>query len=76
MKANNVFHCPLCKAQLAQMPGDIMHPNNEDYGVTVWCPNQDCKTEAGEPCQEVMGHGTNAQNAFDILKDKYHPNKI
>ena len=70
MKEND-FLCPICGAGLAQMVGDIMYKGNPDYGVTVWCPNQDCKSKEGIPCQEVMGHGTNAKNAFDIIQERF-----
>lgn len=62
------YKCPICGVDLASCVGSKMDPTD---GVTVWCPNNDCKSPDGVPCQEVMGHGNNKEQAYEIIKEKY-----
>jgi hypothetical protein len=60
------FNCPLCDAELVGTDGEKMHPGNPAYGRTLECPNTKCMA------QEVMGHGDNDKQAFEVIKQKYH----
>ena len=60
------FICPLCDAEFVGTDGETMHPGDPNYGRTLACPNTDC------PAQEVMGHGDNDKQAFEVIKQKYH----
>lgn len=57
--------CPLCQAELVSAPGSQIHPGDENYGITVWCPNAQC------PAQEVSGHGSSIRQAVDVIYEKY-----
>jgi len=59
------FICPVCNLFLNSEDGDHLHPNNPDYGVTLFCPSFSC------PAQEVFGHANNERNAFEIITQKY-----
>lgn len=59
------FKCPLCQAELSEYQGDQVHPNDPAFGVTLDCSNKVC------PAQEVMGHGKNAEGAFNVIMQKF-----
>lgn len=50
------------------MDGNQMHPNDPKYGVTCWCP---ASYPEACPAQEVMGHGSNAKDAYAVVLAKY-----
>lgn len=60
------FICLLCDTELVGSDGETMHPGDPNYGRTLSCPNIECSA------QEVMGHGDNDKQAFEIIKQKYH----
>lgn len=59
------YKCPVCKGNLVSQPGSKTHPNDEKYGFTVFCPHLTC------PAQEVMGHGKNDKEAFEVITDRF-----
>lgn len=63
------FSCPLCSAELVEQVGNVMHPGDAKYGVSLHCPSLQC------PAQEVAGHGDNAKAAFEVVTDKFKHNK-
>ena len=66
MKTNTVFNCPLCNTELALSIGNVFHPGDSAYGLTLYCANVACEAE-------VFGH-TNTikrQDAFETIQDKY-----
>lgn len=63
------FSCPLCSAELVEQVGNVMHPGDAKYGVSLYCPSLTC------PAQEVAGHGDNAKAAFEVVTDKFKDNK-
>jgi hypothetical protein len=63
------YICPICGAKLAWCLGSKLDAND---GITMWCPNHNCQSPDGIPCQEVMGHGDNDKQAFEVIKQKYH----
>ena len=60
------YLCPLCKIELSTQFGNYFHPNNPDYGLTLFCNNNLCNVE-------VFGYtrGKNLKDAFEIITDKY-----
>lgn len=60
--------CPVCHKPLVSARGTQLNP---DDGITVWCPNPDCKTDEGFDCQEVAGHGATESQALNVIKEKY-----
>ena len=71
MKTNTIitFSCPLCSAELVEQVGNVMHPGNAKYGISLHCPSLQC------PAQEVAGHGDNAKAAFEVVVAKYKHSK-
>jgi len=63
------YNCPVCNGELKQMFGESLHPNDKNYGVTVYCSNIEC------PSAEVSGHGNNAAHAFEIVTQKFNRRK-
>lgn len=59
------YQCPLCKSELGCMDGEKMHPNDRNYGVTLYCFNMGC------PAQEVMGHGGKEKEAYEVIMAKF-----
>ena len=59
------YQCPLCKVELTLQYGTQVHPNDPNYGVTLYCANRKC------PAQEVSGHGKNEKDAFLTIEQKY-----
>jgi len=59
------YKCPVCKGNLHACFGESIHPNNPEFGVTVFCASKLC------PAQEVMGHSNNEKNAFEIVTDRF-----
>jgi len=59
------FNCPICNGELKESNGNQLHPGNDKYGVMLYCPDKDCTAE------EVMGHGDNWKQAYDIIIHKY-----
>ena len=59
------FNCPICDAELKGSDGNQIHPGNDKYGVMLHCPNKGCTAE------EVMGHGDNLKQAFEVIFHKY-----
>lgn len=57
--------CPICGSEMQGMDGEKMHPNDKNYGYTLFCVNMDCTA------QEVMGHGDNEKKAYEIVVAKY-----
>jgi hypothetical protein len=62
------MNCPLCGTELKVMNGNSMHVTDPKYGVTVWCPGEHPRIC---PAQEVMGHGNNLREAYEIVLTKY-----
>lgn len=65
MKEKDKFICPICQEELTQMFGEKMHPNNPEYGVTLYCANMQCSA------QEVMGHGDKVKDAYETVMHKF-----
>lgn len=63
------FPCPVCKWPLAQLAGEKLHPGDPKFGVTLTCMNLKC------PPQEVMGHGSNAKNAYEVVLQRFKHEK-
>lgn len=63
------MNCPICKAPLVSMEGNTMHPGDSDFGITLYCNNKQCTA------QEVVGHGDNARQAYDVVLAKYKPDE-
>ena len=59
------YKCPLCGAELVEMVGESVHPNNPKYGITLYCPSYAC------PAQEVSGHDDNAKKAFEVIEHRF-----
>ena len=59
------FNCPLCQSVLREQVGNQMFPGDPKYGITLECGNLKC------PAQEVFGHAKNANEAFEIIQQKY-----
>lgn len=59
------YTCPLCKSELAGMDGEKMHPNDRNYGYSLFCLNVGC------PAQECFGHGRNDKEAYEVILAKY-----
>jgi hypothetical protein len=59
------YPCPVCKVNLHWEFGEQIHPGNPEYGVMVFCRNKECRAE------EVMGHGKNEKEAFEIVTDRF-----
>lgn len=51
-----------------KLTGDLLHPGNNEYGVTLTCPGV---YPTVCPAQEVMGHGNNEMAAFSVIEQKY-----
>ena len=59
------YNCPVCNVELIELMGETMHKNNPAFGVTLSCHNTDCSA------QEVMGHGKNAKDAWEVIQGKF-----
>lgn len=67
MKTNTVYKCPLCGSDLKISIGNSFHPNNADFGLTLYCDNiATCEAE-------VFGHtmGTKRADAYETIMEKY-----
>jgi hypothetical protein len=67
MKIEVYAVCPMCSRQLTLMKGTRINPND---GYTLFCPYYDC------PAQEVMGHDTTPERAFNIIQQKFPKEKL
>ena len=47
------------------MDGEKMHPNDRNYGVTLYCLGDAC------PAQEVFGHGKGEKEAYEVILLKF-----
>ncbi len=65
MKEQIKYNCPLCNMELREQVGEKMHPNNPEYGISLDCSSDAC------PAQEVMGHGKNSKEAYEIIIQKF-----
>lgn len=59
------YKCPLCQSKLVGMDGEKMHPDDKNYGYSLYCLNVDC------PAQECFGHGKNEKEAYEVVIAKY-----
>lgn len=59
------YTCPLCSGELTEQAGTCIHPDDAAYGITLYCPNQQC------PSPEVAGHGDKAKDAYDVILAKF-----
>lgn len=59
------YECPLCKSELVGMDGYKGHENDSNYGYSLFCLNIKC------PAQEVMGHGKNEKEAYEVIHAKF-----
>lgn len=59
------YKCPICQGNLSAFPGDRFHPNDPKFGVKLECANMTC------PCPEVMGHGKNEKDAYEIIIERF-----
>ena len=57
--------CPVCKVPMVGMDGEKMHPDDKNYGYTLYCVNSQCTAE------EVFGHGDNEKKAYEVVVAKY-----
>jgi len=62
---NTEFFCPICNVPLVSMLGHKMHPNDPNYGITLYCANIKCSA------QEVFAGGKNEEDAYEVIKVKY-----
>ena len=60
-----MYKCPLCNGKLTSAVGCRGHENDENYGMTLFCPEIKC------PAQEVMGHGKTEKDAYEIILEKF-----
>ena len=59
------YTCPLCKSELVGMVGCKGHENDSNYGYSLFCLNREC------PAEEVMGHGRNDKEAYEVILAKF-----
>jgi hypothetical protein len=59
------YKCPVCQGILHSEFGEQIHPLDPNYGVMVFCRNNLCSA------QEVMGHGKNEKEAFEIVTARF-----
>lgn len=59
------YKCPLCGSELMGMYGEKMHPGDKDYGYSLFCLELKC------PAEEVMGHGRNEKEAYEVIHAKF-----
>ena len=59
------FKCPVCNEFLSAEFGTQINPGNPAFGIVVFCRNKECRAE------EVMGHGKNEKEAFEIVTDRF-----
>jgi len=66
MKTDTIYNCPLCNAELKTSLGNVFHPGDVAYGLTLYCDNTNCRIE-------VFGHtnGTKRLDAYGTIMDKY-----
>jgi hypothetical protein len=65
----NTYKCPVCQGEMHesvnQHPSHPSLPPEMALGITLWCPSRAC------PAQEVMGHGKNGKEAWEVIQQKY-----
>lgn len=66
----NEYKCPLCKSVLVGMVGGKGHENDSHYGYSLFCLDKGC------PAQEVMGHGKNEKEAYEVIYAKFIGRKV
>lgn len=59
------FNCPVCQCELSEVAGNRLHPGDKNYGMTLFCSAMSC------PAQEVMGHGNNVKDAYEVITQKF-----
>ena len=59
------YSCPICSGGMAEMPGEKMHPNSKEHGMTLYCPSKTCTA------QEVSAHGKHVKEAWENIVLKY-----
>jgi len=59
------YNCPICQVEMTEQIGETMHPGNPAYGITLSCLNPNCSA------QEVMGHGKNVKEAWEVVQEKF-----
>lgn len=65
----SMYKCPLCQSELVEsINRHPSHPNlppGMAQGITLWCSGRAC------PAQEVIGHGKNAKEAWEVIQMKF-----
>lgn len=59
------YKCPVCGNEMTEYAGNVFHPGDSKYGMTLSCQNVNCSA------QEVQGHGNNLKGAYDVVCLKY-----
>lgn len=59
------MNCPICEGEMSERFGNQIYPDDPKHGVMVHCPHLACLA------QEVIGHGDNVKQAFEIVLQKY-----
>ncbi len=62
------YKCPICSSILLSTEGTTYNPNYG--GLMVFCNNVKC------PSQEVAGHSTTVEKAWEIVQQKFPVNKV
>jgi hypothetical protein len=63
---STTYNCPFCNTELLTNIGNHTHPNDPEYGLTLYCGNRMCKID-------VSGYTrtTNPAAAYEVIEDKY-----
>lgn len=55
----------MCKSGLVGMVGCKGHEEDSNWGYSLYCLNKGCSA------QEVMGHGKNEKEAYEVIHAKF-----
>lgn len=67
--SNKNHNCPVCKTELKTQFGNQLHPDDDKFGITMYCPNKQCTA------QEVAGHANKIEDAYQVILDKFPKRK-
>lgn len=62
---NEELKCPICGTKLSVLPGFNRDKDGNSISTLLSCPSLAC------PAQEVIGHGRNYKEAYQIILEKY-----
>lgn len=60
------YQCPVCNGNLVEFTGNELHPGDDNYGITLYCPKENKCT-----AQEVAGHGNKVKDAWEVIQLKF-----